>query len=621
LADGSAPLLAALRFALFAALAILGPGAGLQRLLLRRWDVALVIPLGLVFGALAYWLSLVAGVPGAFPALVLAASLPLLLPGLRKERAPGPSLTGALPPFLLLVALFAVTQYPVNRVGPDGAFALDVGEHIDTAVHVGVTWELVAGHPPQVPGLAGVEMRYHVGSHLVRAAAARWAGVHPYDALNRFDITLWALALILALRAIAHVLGLGRWALALAGFLPLAADLSFVPGLLLDVEYWAFKLGDNFVEAVFYANSIAPAVTLALAALVAIERAERGEDRRWLVLAAVLGAGVCGFKAFTGVQLLLALAVALALRRERRSLLGPGLAVAVSVALLVLGSRAPSGAAGVHVDVLPFAPVNAARLAFGLPEVGGMALFVSGLLWLLLTLGPRLLGVPGALRALAGGSSASGVLAAFALLGWPLALFLRITADPAYDESFYLVQASGLVLWLFVVPALARPGRRPLLAVGLTALLVLPPTVEFIVRKAAQSPEWIPAPAVRAMRALAAASRPGDVVLTRPGVARVPLPVVLAGRRVTLANYIPYWSQFTTPAAVAERERQVRSFFQAETPAAALAVARDLGARFAYLPGRPKTDLVEAGVLEPIFEEGRERVYRIAPPVPTSTPR
>jgi hypothetical protein len=97
--------------------------------------------------------------------------------------------------------------------------------------------------------------------------------------------------------------------------------------------------------------------------------------------------------------------------------------------------------------------------------------------------------------------------------------------------------------------------------------------------------------------------------------------VVLAGRRVTLANYIPYWSQFATPAAVAERERQVRSFFQAESPAAALAVARDLGARFAYLPGRPKTDLVEAGVLEPIFEEGRERVYRIAPPVPSSTPR
>jgi hypothetical protein len=95
----------------------------------------------------------------------------------------------------VLVALLAATQYRSNRVGPDGSFLLDVGEHVDTAVHVGVTWELVAGYPPQVPGLAGVPMRYHVGSHLVRAAAVRWAGIHPYDSLSRFDVTLWGIAL------------------------------------------------------------------------------------------------------------------------------------------------------------------------------------------------------------------------------------------------------------------------------------------------------------------------------------------------------------------------------------------------------------------------------------------
>ena len=159
------------------------------------------------------------------------------------------------------------------------------------------------------------------------------------------------------------------------------------------------------------------------------------------------------------------------------------------------------------------------------------------------------------------------------------------------------------------------------MAIGLAALLVLPPTVEFVARKAAQAPERIPAPAVRAMSALAAASRPGDVVLTRPGVAHVPLPVVLAGRRVTLANFIPYWRQFTSPVVVTERERQVRSFFRARSPGAALAVAHELNARFAHLPGRPRTALVEEGVLEPIFEEGRERVYRIAPPGPASTRR
>ncbi len=192
----------------------------------------------------------------------------------------------------------------------DGTFLLDVGEHQDTALHVGLTWELVAGYPPQVPGLAGVEMRYHVGSHLVRAAAARWAGIHPYDSLSRFEITLWGAGMVLALRAAAQALGLGAAAVALAGFLPLAADLSFVPGLLLGSQFWAFKLGDNLVEAIFYANSIAPALLLVLGALVALARAEEGRGSRWLLVAAALGAGAAIFKVFTGAQLLLALGVA-----------------------------------------------------------------------------------------------------------------------------------------------------------------------------------------------------------------------------------------------------------------------------------------------------------------------
>ena len=114
--------------------------------------------------------------------------------GLAGERAAGPSLRGR-------AARRSPCSWPSsrprstasNRVDPDGSFLLDVGEHVDTArPRRASRWELVAGYPPQVPGLAGVPMRYHVGSHLVRAAAARWAGIHPYDALSRFDVTLWA---------------------------------------------------------------------------------------------------------------------------------------------------------------------------------------------------------------------------------------------------------------------------------------------------------------------------------------------------------------------------------------------------------------------------------------------
>ncbi len=239
------------------------------------------MPLGLLFSAGAYWLSLVSGWPLLFPALVALALLPLLRrPSSIELAADGPSLRGAWPAVAALVAVLAAAEYRANRVDGDGAFRLDVGEHVDTAVHVGVTWELVASYPPQVPGLAGVPMHYHVGTHLVRAAAARWAGIHPYDAISRFDVTLWGIALVLALRSAAHALGLGAAAVRLAGFVPLAADFSFVLGWLLHSPNAAMKLGGNFVEAVLFANSISPAMAAVLAAAVALVARGAGRGGR-----------------------------------------------------------------------------------------------------------------------------------------------------------------------------------------------------------------------------------------------------------------------------------------------------------------------------------------------------
>ncbi|HSD26298.1 MAG TPA: hypothetical protein VLL75_03290 [Vicinamibacteria bacterium] len=524
-----------------------------------------------------------------------------------------------------LVALLAATQYRANRVGADGSFLLDAGEHIDTAVHVGVTWELLAGYPPQVPGLAGVPMRYHVGSHLPRAAAARWAGIHPYDALSRFDVTLWGLALVLALRAAAHALGLGALAVRLAGFLPLAADLSFLPGLLLGAEHWAMKLGGNFLEAVFYANSISPAMAAALVALVALSRARDGEGRGWLVLAGVLGGGAAFLKAFTGAQLLLALGLAWIARRSRPLAL-VAFPVAAAVAVLALGSIGPAAGGGARVALLPFAPTNPARVAFGLGEVRGVALVLSGIAWLVLSLGLRAAGVPGAWRALRSGSDSQATLGALALTGWPIALLVSVTADPAYDESFYFLQASGLALWLFAVPALAVPARRSHLVAATFLVACLPSTAELVARRAARPPERIPGATVRAMAALRGASCPGDVVLTRPGVALVPPVVVLAGRRVPLASYIPYWRQFTTPKALAAREAEVWAFFRAKDAAVAIDAARRLGARYVHFPGSPpqtpsspggprsvRDQLLEAGALVPVHVEERAAVFRITP--------
>lgn len=636
MADGSDPVLATARFALFALLTIVGPGVSLQRLVRVRIDPALVVPAGLLFCGGAYWLSLVASWAPLLPLLVALAWLPLLKPGLRLAEH-RPSLRGALPAIAVLVAVLAATQYRTNRVDAEGAFRLDVGEHVDTAVHVGVTWELVAGYPPQVPGLAGVPMQYHVGSHLVRAAAARWAGLHPYDGLSRFDVTLWGIALILALRAAAHALRLGDAAVRLAGFLPLAADLSFVPGLLLGSPNAAMKLGGNFVEAMLFANSISPAMSAVLAALVALDRAERGEGRGYTVLAGALGAGACFLKAFTGAQLLLALGLAWLVRRRRRALLVVAAPVAAAVAFLALASLAPAGTDGVRVAFLPFAPTNPARVAFGLAPVAGLALVASGLAWLVLSLGLRAAGAWPALVAVREGGWAASVLGALALSGWPIALFVSISADPDYDESFYFLQASGLALLLLALPVLAACARGSRARLALLLLLALPATLELLARRAVLEPERLGAPVVRAMTALRAASCPGDVVLTRPGVLHVPPVVVLAGRRVPLASFIPYWRQFTTPETVARREEAVLSFFRSRDAAAALEAARGTGARFVHFAGAPagpresdtgpaaagrprgvREVLLEAGALVPVHVEARAAVYRFASAPPAT---
>lgn len=620
MADGSAPLLAVLRFALFAGLALVLPGLALQRLLRLRPDPALVLPAGAAAASLAAFLAVRLGQPLLFPLLLAATAAGLLrrapLPG--THAVPGPSLRGALPAILLLVALFALTQYGVNRAADDGSFRLDVGEHADTALHVGLTFELVAGYPPQVPGLAGVPLRYHLGAHLLRSAAVRWAGVHPYDLLSRFEITLWAIGLVLVLRRLAQVVGLGPRAVALAGFVPLASDLSFVPGLALGGRYWAFKLGDAFVEAVFYANTIAPALLIALGALVAIGRHEEEPRPGGLALAAILAAAVAPFKVFTAAQLLLALGLAWLLRRRPRALLAPMLVLGVVLAAVVVSSTG-GDAPPPRVVVGVFTPTDEARAAFGLPPAAGLRHVLSGLAWLCLSLGLRVVGLPGAWRALRGPGLAGAGAGAMALVGWPLATFLSVRVDPGHDESFYFLQASGLVLWLFGAAALVAPAPRRWalsVAVSLTALV---PAAEFVARKAAQPPERVAAASVRAMRALRAASAPGDVVLTRPRVERVPLPVVLAGRRVVLADYIGYWQQFTTLEAVAERREGLRAFFRSTDPGEARRLAARFGARFVALSGEPAA--VEAtAALRPLFREDGQRVYAIEAAFPEPAP-
>jgi hypothetical protein len=234
-----------------------------------------------------------------------------------------------------------------------------------------------------------------------------------------------------------------------------------------------------------------------------------------------------------------------------------------------------------------------------------------GGLWLLASLGLRLVGLPRALQALRGGAPAV-VLAVIALSGWPLRLLFRVSADGQFDEAVYFTVQSGALLWLFAVwgvVGIAERTRRPV-TIGVSAvLLALPTTAEFVWRKATTAPERIPPAVMRATSWLARETRPGEVVL-QPSASRYPPPpVVFIGRRVPYAEYLPYLTQFAPEALLAERLRDVRRFFKDKDAG----LAERWHARFVCAFGH-ETAVEDSPRLELAFEDDPVRIYRIRQP-------
>jgi hypothetical protein len=608
------PLLAYLAFA---GTAIVGPGVAVQRLLRLRIEPALILPIGTAVAAGLFWVSIALDRSWLFPTGIVLLDLGLLLPLGPWGRAEGPSLRGALPPFLALVALFAVTQYPWNCRAPEGGFLLDPLVPFDTAFHVGLTRELDLGYPPQVPGVAGFPIGYHFGVDLVRAAALRFAGVDPFDAISRFDLTLGALSLILALRAIAGRLGAPRAAVALLPWTLLLTDFSFAFALNPQAHWWTDLLRGNLLLSLCAANPIVPALALALGVLVALSRHRAGEGRGWLWLAAAMALGVPFFKIFLGAHLLLGLGVAALVdaRRGAGPILLAALPCAIATAVLVLGQ----GGRTVEVALAPFDLVSVTRESLGLPVLSGPAFAAFAAFWLAASLGLRLFGLPTAFRALRG-DAVGAALAAMALSAWPLGLLFRVSApevlpgQKTVNDAAYLIEQGGPLLWVFTVMALAAfstsAPRRILAAVAVVAL-AMPTTAQFVLKKATLPPDRLPAAMVRAMDALRGASHPGEIVLQRPGGRYPPAPVILIGRRVPYERFTPYLTQFVPRADLLARHEAVFRFFRTSDRDEALGLARSLGARYVALYGADRLRFPTEGLLEPIHEEPETRVYRL----------
>ena len=609
---------ALLSWLLFAVVAIGLPGVAVQRLLRQPVDPALVIPLGTAWCAGAYWLALASGHDAVFAGGILLAGASLF-----PRRGPwrlvdGPTLRGALPPFLALLALLTLTQYRSNRQDASGDFLLDPLVTSDSAFHVGLAHELLISHSPQVPGVAGFPLGYHLGTDLVRAAALRWAGTDPWDSLTRLDVTLWALGLVLGLRTIAARLGAPPLAVATLPWTLLLGDFSFVFAGNPQAHWWTDLFRGNLLLSLVYANPLVPALGLVLGALVCLSRHAESDGTGQVALAAVQSAAVPFFKVFLGAHLLLGLGAAFLFSRAapRRVLALVAAPCAVATAALALGQ----GGETVRVVLAPLDLARVTRDTLGLEPVDGAALVAWGCLWLVVSLGLRVFGLKAAMRAITGPVPASA-LGAMALAGWPLGLLLRVSAPEVLagqrvvNDAGYLLEQSGPLLWVFTTIALASLATTPVrraIAVFVTLLAAGPASFQYALEKADAPPDRMPAPMVRAMRALVAVSKPGDVVLQRPGGTRYPpAPVVLAGRRVSYERFTPYLTQFVSVADLEARHREVYRFFRTRDREEALAIARGLGASFVALYDSDRVRFDTRGVLEPIHEEEGARLYRI----------
>jgi hypothetical protein len=610
-------LSAAAAYAAFALLALLGPGLALQRAARVRLDPAFALPLGLVFCAVAWWASLVLHQPWLFPVLIAGADVALLLSWRGAGWSEGPSLRGALPALLALVAVLAASEYPRNRTGSRGEFVFCNIVPEDMAFHAALAWELTVSYPPQVPGLSGVPMGYHNGLPLVRAAAARWAGVRPLDQMSRCETTLMALAMVLLLRSVVRRLGGTPLAVALAGWTLVATDFSFLLGAGRWSEAWLYLTDSNLLFSLVHVNSSVAATALSLCALLALHRFLEGEGRGWLVLAVVLCAAVPQFKAFVGAHLLFGLGVgALVTRRFREALLLT-LPALVTLGAVVLGRAA----AEMEVVVDPLTIVKRLQTNLGLGGGETLALLLWTLLWLGASLGLRILGLPAAWRSLRSGSLAIVALAAIALSGWPIGLAFRVMPldyagwRPPYNEAWYFIEQSAPVLWIFTVIGLGRltlAGARAIGAGLVAAALTLPSTVQFVWAHRQAPPAVAPPAVVDAMAVLEAAGARGDVVLQKPEPKRYPPPpMVLVGRRVPFTRFIPYLYQVAPRRELLERIELVRRFFKTADPAEARQVAQALQARFVCLYGDDAVAFPLEGLLQPLYEQPNVKVYKI----------
>ena len=342
----------------------------------------------------------------------------------------------------------------------------------DVLFHIAVANELTHTIPPQAPHFAGHSLSYHYAMDLSTAMFANATGLSTVDLTVRFVPTLLLVLSMLSVFCFARNWLASGYLGALVVFLVFfGEDFSFVPGLLLGENVdWSLRYFSvpPAVLPLFYTNPILPGLGLLFAGFFCLQRYLQERSGAWLFLTALVLVALIEVKIFTAAQIMCSLGVAavLYLVAYRNSELFKVAACMVVLAVPLVWPVLLKNKSEANV-VMKFEPglyVSQAMDAIGIKDrLSGWLAFTTMALpiYLVGTLGLRVIGVPGILNAVFRPNAKSAVrfiLALFVVIGLLIALMCSIT--PAgwtfrYNpvSGTFLVQ-SKYVAWLFAVEVL-----------------------------------------------------------------------------------------------------------------------------------------------------------------------
>lgn len=587
------------------------PGYAIARALSLRCSgeelLVLSLGLGLFASNVAFMLVSYAGLPVLYWLLPLGALAYLAARrrtlAQRSFRLKAIMATNVLVWSIVALAAFLLTCIPVH--GLDylrGSAGVHLVTWADGALHASIANELTHSFPPRNPFLGDQPLAYHYAAELSAVVFCKFLGLPATAVCLRLLPTLFmALAVLSFFTLIKRLTGSRPAALVTPLLVLLGEDFSYFAGLWKgSTSVWSAEyFSSPSVFGLYFANPNLPAIAAFGCSMLAFSHAYRAQRVRlgWLFATACTLALAGSYKIFFGMQSLTALGLCvLACRGKSRwfalqMLLASGAALVVLLTPMLL-----SHARGKIVEVVPTfftgyiggalssleladsAWLRAAATMFAERRLTALGLagwlFAALPLFLLGTLGIRVLALPRLLRALVAPASSAPLLsflAWFVVSGYALGLGLRVTPrdyPDDYNTSVWFIVGSKLVSWIFVGLLLGKLFRTwsPRAAAWTAALqivlLAAPGTVNTFTTLARIANPTLASPE-EALVADYFRQRvaPGAIVLAESSTLRR----LLLGEGLARVPLAPefYLSQFLRRAGIDARTHDVQQFWEA----------------------------------------------------------